>query len=166
MRIFSAIYLLKLFHQVEPSGLIFLLFPDQSSGSTQQVMLPSFIGLYSISHAIEFYYNSNAAYHQRPRYKICQSNQIKFLSHQIFYQLSLMVNTLEQHWYYQLLLQQNQTNIRKQCFAMSSIPYILALSQKFLGYNTYVSKKSHVFLTQAPSQVGSTLQAFINYKAP
>ena len=34
---------------------------------------------------------------------------------------------------------------------MSSVPYILALSQGFLGHNAYVLKKSHILLTQAQS---------------
>ena len=165
MRIFSAIYFSKLFHQVEPLGLAFLLPSDQSSDSTRWIMPPSFTGLHSMGHAIEFCHNSDAVHCQSPGYKIRQSNQTELSPHQVFRQLPPMVNALEQHRYYQLLLQQSQTDTREPCFTTSSVPCILALSRRFLGHNAYVSKKSHVLPTQALSQVGSALQAFVNCKA-
>ena len=82
MRIFSAIYLPKLFHQVEPSGLAFFLPPDQSSGSTRWVTPPSFTGLHSMGHATKFCRNPDAVHCQSPGYKIRQSNQTKLPPHQ------------------------------------------------------------------------------------
>ena len=166
MRISSAIYLPKLFHQVEPSGLAFLLPPDQSSGSTRWVTPPSFTGLHSMGHATEFCRNPDAVHCQSSGYKICQSNQIELPPYQVFCQLSPMVNTLEQYQCYQLLLQQSQTNTREPCFAASSVPCILASSRRFLEHSAYVSKRSHVLPMQAPSQAGSALQAFLNCRAP
>ena len=103
MRIPSAIYLPKLFHQIEPSGLAFLLPPDQSSGSTRWVTPPSFTGLHSMGHATEFRRNPDAVHCQSPGYKIRQSNQTEIPPHQVLRQLPPMVNALERHWCYQLL---------------------------------------------------------------
>ena len=50
-----------------------------------------------MSHAMKFCRNPDAVYHQSLRYKIYQSNQIELLPHQIFSQLLLMVNVLEQY---------------------------------------------------------------------
>ena len=166
MRIFSAIYLPKLFHQVKPLGLAFFLPPDQSLGSTRWVTPPSFTELHSMGHATKFCHNPDAVHRQSPRYKIRQSNQTKLPLHQVLCQLPLMVNALKQHRCYQLLLQWSRTDIRELCFATSSMLFILVSSRRFLGHNAYVLKKSHVLPTQTPSQVGSALQAFINHRAP
>ena len=166
MRIPSAIYLPKLFHQVELSGLAFLLPPDQSSGSTRQVTPPSFTGLHSMGHATEFRRNPDAVHRQSPGYKIRQSNRTELLPHQVLCQLPPMVNALEQHRCYQLLLQWSRTDTREPCFAASSVPCILASSRRFLGHSAYVLKRSHILPTQAPSQAGSALQAFVNRRAP
>ena len=85
MRISSAIYLFKLFHQVESLGLAFFLPPDQSLGFTQWVMPPSFTRLHSISHVIKFYHNSDTMYCQSLGYKIRQSNQIELFPHQVLH---------------------------------------------------------------------------------
>ena len=157
MRIPSAIYLPKLFHQVEPSGLAFFLPLDQSSGSTQWVTLLSFTRLYSMSHATKFCHNPDAVHCQSPGYKIRQSNQIELPLYQVFCQLPPMVNALEQHQCYQLLLQWSRTDTKEPCFAASSMPCILASSRRFLGHSAYVSKRSHVLPTQAPSQASFAL---------
>ena len=104
MRIPFAIYLPNLFHQFELLGLAILLPLDQSLGSTRWVMLPTFTGLYLMDYTIKFYHNPNAVHHQSPGYKICQNNSTELPPYQVFCQLLLMVNALEQHWCYQLLL--------------------------------------------------------------
>ena len=157
MRILSAIYLPKLFCQVELSGLAFFLPSNQSSGSTRWVTPPSFTGLHSMSHALKFRHNLDAAHCQSPGYKIRQSHQIELPLHQVLRQLPPMVNALERHWCYQLLLQWSQIDTREPCFAMSSVLCILALSRRFLGHSAYILKKSHVLLTQALSQASSAL---------
>ena len=166
MRIPSAIYLPKLFYQVKPSGLAFFLSLDQSSGSTQWVMPPSFIRLHLMSHATKFCRNLDAVHRQSPGYKIHQNNQTELFPHQVLCLLPPMVNTLEQYWCYQLFLQQSRTDTREPYFAASSVPCILASLWRFLGHSAYVLKRSHVFPMQAPSQVSSALQVFVNYKAP
>ena len=166
MRILSAIYLPKLFHQVEPSGLAFLLPLDQSSGSTQWVTPPSFTELHLMGHATEFRRNPDAVHRQSPGYKIRQSNRTELPPHQVLRQLPPMVNALERHRCYQLLSQWSRTDTKEPCFAASSVPCILASSRRFLGHSAYVSKRSHILPTQAPSQAGSALQAFVNCRAP
>ena len=128
MRIPSAIYLPKLFYQVEPSGLAFLLPPDQSSGSTRWVTPPSFTGLHSMGHATEFRRNPDAMHCQSPGYKIRWSNQTELPPHQVLRQLPPMVNALEWHWYYYFLLKWSWTDTREPCFAASSVLCILASS--------------------------------------
>ena len=166
MRIPSAIYLFKLFYQVKPSGLAFFLPPDQSSGSTRWVTPSSFTGLYSMGHATEFCRNPDIVYRQSPGFKIRQSNRTELPLHQVFCQLPPMMNALERHWCYQLLLQWSRTDTREPCFAASSVPCILASSRRFLRHSAFVLKRSHVLPTQAPSQAGSALQAFVNCRAP
>ena len=97
MRIFSAIYLSKLFYQVEPADLAFFLLLDQSSGSICWVTLPNFTGLYLMGHITEFCHNPDIVHCQSPGYKICQSNQIELSPYQVFCSLPPMINTLEQH---------------------------------------------------------------------
>ena len=147
MRILSTIYLPKLFHQAEPSGLAFLLLPDQSLGSTRWVTPPSFIGLHSIGHTTKFCRKPDAVYCQSPEYKIRQNNQTELPPHQVLRQLLPMVNALERHRCYQLLSQWSRTDTREPCFAASSVPCILALSRRFLGHSAYVLKKSYVLPT-------------------
>ena len=50
-----------------------------------------------MGHAIKFFHNPDAAHYQSSGYKIRQSNQIEPLFQQIFYQLPLIMNTLEQY---------------------------------------------------------------------
>ena len=97
MRIFFAIYLPKLFCQVELSGLAFPLPLNQSLDSIQWVMSLSFIELRSMGHAIKFCHNPDTVYCQSLGYKIRQSNQIQLFLHQIFCQLPLIMNILERH---------------------------------------------------------------------
>ena len=54
-----------------------------------------------------------------------------------------MVNILEQHQCNQLFLSKSQTYTKEPCSAVSSMLYILAWLQKFLGHSAY-EKKSHL----------------------
>ena len=82
---------------------------------------------YLMGHATKLCYNPDAKYCQSYRSKFRQNNWIELLPYQVFCQLSPIVNALKQYWYYQFLSQWSQINIKKLCFAISSMPCIFSL---------------------------------------